>query len=117
MRLPKLAGHCWRGLTQLASAVWWQDSVISARWNFWWKPVSRPWRPFISLLRMAHDFYKRKTGLARWLRGNSADLVVVRGDPSSKISDIENVEIVFKDGVGYDPAKLLHSVRGQVGLR
>jgi len=49
--------------------------------------------------------------------GKSADLVVVRGDPSSKISDIENVEIVFKDGVGYDPAKLLQSVRGQVGLR
>ncbi|MBZ5689187.1 MAG: amidohydrolase family protein [Acidobacteriia bacterium] len=49
--------------------------------------------------------------------GKQADLVVVRGDSSSKISDIENVEIVFKDGVGYDPAKLLHSVRGQVGLR
>lgn len=46
-----------------------------------------------------------------------ADLVVVRGDPSSKISDIENVEIVFKDGVGYDSAKLIESVRGPVGLR
>jgi len=49
--------------------------------------------------------------------GKRADLVVVRGDPSAKIADIEAVEIVFKDGVGYDPAKLLHSVRGQVGLR
>jgi hypothetical protein len=49
--------------------------------------------------------------------GKQADLVVVRGDPSSKISDIENVEIVFKDGVGYDPAKLIDSVRGLVGLR
>jgi imidazolonepropionase-like amidohydrolase len=49
--------------------------------------------------------------------GKRADLVVVRGDPSSKISDIENVEIVFKDGVGYDPAKLIDSVRGLVGLR
>ena len=49
--------------------------------------------------------------------GKRADLVVVRGDPSSKIADIEAVEIVFKDGVGYDPAKLLHSVRGLVGLR
>ena len=49
--------------------------------------------------------------------GKRADLVVVRGDPSSKISDIENVEIVFKDGVGYDPAKLISSVRGLVGLR
>jgi imidazolonepropionase-like amidohydrolase len=49
--------------------------------------------------------------------GKRADLVVVRGDPSSKITDIEAVEIVFKDGVGYDPTKLLTSVRGQVGLR
>jgi predicted amidohydrolase YtcJ len=49
--------------------------------------------------------------------GKQADLVVVRGDPSSRISDIESVEIVFKDGVGYDPAKLIDSVRGLVGLR
>lgn len=49
--------------------------------------------------------------------GKRADLVVVRGNPSSNISDIENVEIVFKDGVGYDPAKLIGSVRGLVGLR
>jgi hypothetical protein len=40
-----------------------------------------------------------------------------RTDPSTKISDIENVEIVFKDGVGYDSAKLIDSVRGLVGLR
>src|SRR5437773_10736969 len=38
--------------------------------------------------------------------GKQADLVVIKGDPSKKIEDIENVEIVFKDGVGYDPAKL-----------
>jgi imidazolonepropionase-like amidohydrolase len=49
--------------------------------------------------------------------GKIADLVVVRGDPSSKISDIENVEIVFKDGIGYDSPKLIQSVRGLVGLR
>jgi hypothetical protein len=41
----------------------------------------------------------------------------VRGDPSSKITDIEAVEIVFKDGIGYDPVKLIDSVRGLVGLR
>jgi hypothetical protein len=31
--------------------------------------------------------------------------------------DIENVEIVFKDGIGYDSRKLVESVRGQVGIR
>jgi imidazolonepropionase-like amidohydrolase len=49
--------------------------------------------------------------------GKHADMVVVKGDPSQKIGDIENVEIVFKDGVGYDSAKLIESVRGLVGIR
>ena len=49
--------------------------------------------------------------------GKRADLVVVKGDPSQKIEDIENVEIVFKDGVGYDSAKLMESVRGVAGDR
>jgi imidazolonepropionase-like amidohydrolase len=45
----------------------------------------------------------------------NADLVLIKGDPSKQISDIENVEIVFKDGVGYDSRKLLDSVRGRYG--
>jgi len=49
--------------------------------------------------------------------GKQADLVVIKGDPSKKIEDIENVEIVFKDGVGYDSAKLIQSVEGMVGTR
>ena len=47
--------------------------------------------------------------------GKNADLVVIKGDPSRQISDIENVEIVFKDGVGYDSQKLLESVKGRYG--
>ncbi len=49
--------------------------------------------------------------------GKQADLVLIKGDPSKKIEDIENVETVFKDGVGYDSKKLIDSVRGQVGIR
>ena len=49
--------------------------------------------------------------------GKQADLVVTRGDPSQNIADIENVEIVFKDGIGYDSTKLIESVRGMVGSR
>jgi imidazolonepropionase-like amidohydrolase len=49
--------------------------------------------------------------------GKQADLVVIKGDPSRKIEDIENVEIVFKDGIGYDSAKLIDSVRGTAGSR
>ena len=49
--------------------------------------------------------------------GKQADLMVIGGDPSVNIKDIEKVETVFKDGVGYDSAKLIESVRGFVGLR
>jgi hypothetical protein len=49
--------------------------------------------------------------------GKAADLIVIKGDPSQKIEDIENAEIVFKDGVGYDPIKLIESVRGTAGSR
>ena len=47
--------------------------------------------------------------------GKNADLVVVKGDPSARIADVENVEMVFKDGVGYDSQKLLDSVKGRYG--
>ena len=49
--------------------------------------------------------------------GRIADLVVIKGNPSAKISDINNVEIVFKNGVGYDTEKLIQSVQGLVGTR
>jgi len=48
--------------------------------------------------------------------GKDADLVVVAGDPATHIADVRNVQIVFKQGIGYDPAKLIESVRGKVGL-
>lgn len=48
--------------------------------------------------------------------GKQADMVLIKGDPSKNIDDIENVETVFKAGVGYDSKKLIDSVRGQVGI-
>ena len=49
--------------------------------------------------------------------GKQADIMLVKGDPSARIADIENVELVFKDGVGWDSKKLIESVKGQVGIR
>jgi imidazolonepropionase-like amidohydrolase len=49
--------------------------------------------------------------------GLQADFVLIKGDPSKTIADIENVVTVFKEGVGYDPAKLIEAVRGTVGIR
>ena len=48
--------------------------------------------------------------------GKQADLVVIDGDPSTRIDDVRKVMLVFKQGVGYDPEKLIASVRGRVGL-
>ena len=50
-------------------------------------------------------------------RGKRADLVIVNGNPAQNIQDIRNVQIVFKDGIGYDPARLIADTRGFVGVR
>jgi imidazolonepropionase-like amidohydrolase len=49
--------------------------------------------------------------------GKLADLVVIKGDPVARPAEIRNVAIVFKDGIGYDPAKLVEACRGLVGIR
>jgi hypothetical protein len=49
--------------------------------------------------------------------GKQADLIVIKGDPSKSIEEIENVDTVFKAGIGYDSKKLIDSVRAQVGIR
>lgn len=48
--------------------------------------------------------------------GKQADLVVIGGNPAATIADIRKVETVFKQGIGYDPAKLIASVTGRAGL-
>ncbi|HSS44758.1 MAG TPA: amidohydrolase family protein [Thermoanaerobaculia bacterium] len=62
-------------------------------------------------------FLGREEELGTLAQGRRADIVLIKGDPARNIADIENVEIVFKDGVGYDSRKLIESVRGQVGIR
>ncbi|MEJ7811911.1 MAG: amidohydrolase family protein [Gemmatimonadaceae bacterium] len=49
--------------------------------------------------------------------GKAADLVVINGNPIAQPADIRKIVTVFRDGVGYDPAKLIESVRGLVGVR
>lgn len=48
--------------------------------------------------------------------GKIADLVVLRGDLAANPSVIRNVVTVYKDGVGYDSAKLIAAVKGRVGI-
>lgn len=48
--------------------------------------------------------------------GKNADLVLIDGDLTQDISNIRNVETVFKSGIGFDSKKIFDSVKGQVGL-
>lgn len=49
--------------------------------------------------------------------GKKADLVVINGDLEENPNVIKNVEIIFKDGYGFDPQKLLNDVKGIVGIK
>jgi enamidase len=61
-------------------------------------------------------FMGRESKVGSIAVGKQADLVVLAGNPAARIEDIRNVEVVFKQGIGYDPAKLIASVKGKVGL-
>ncbi|GAC1656122.1 MAG: hypothetical protein NVS9B15_17130 [Acidobacteriaceae bacterium] len=50
-------------------------------------------------------------------QGKCADMVLLGGDPTKDIAQIENVELIFKDGIAYDPARLIAAANGTVGLR
>jgi imidazolonepropionase-like amidohydrolase len=62
------------------------------------------------------QFLKESKRIGSLAPGKQADILIVKGDVSKDIRDIENVEIVFKDGVGFDSKKLIDSVKGQVGI-
>ena len=49
--------------------------------------------------------------------GKDADLVVVNGNPAVQIADVEKIELVFRAGAGYDPAKLIAAAKATVGWR
>jgi imidazolonepropionase-like amidohydrolase len=49
--------------------------------------------------------------------GMQADLVLLRGDVVAEPAAIRNVVTVFRQGIGYDAAKLTESIKGLIGLR
>jgi hypothetical protein len=59
--------------------------------------------------------FLKDAAVGRVAEGLSADLVVVQGNPSRRISDLRNVELVFKNGVAYDPERLVAAAAGTLG--
>jgi predicted amidohydrolase YtcJ len=49
--------------------------------------------------------------------GKQADLVVLRGNLDASPADIRNVVTVFRKGIGFDSAKLINAVKGQIGIK
>jgi imidazolonepropionase-like amidohydrolase len=58
----------------------------------------------------------RESSIGTIAAGKQADLVVINGNPAAAIGDIRKVDLVFRHGIGYDPARLVASVTGRVGL-
>lgn len=48
--------------------------------------------------------------------GKRADVVVIDGDPLQDIAAIEKMPLVFKNGIGYDTAKIFAAMKETVGL-
>ena len=53
---------------------------------------------------------RREADLGSITPGKLADLVLVDGDPASRVSDIRKVELVMKDGVFYRPDELNQAI-------
>ncbi len=80
--------------------------------------VEAGWKP-LDVIRMATlggaEFLGVGNEVGSLAKDKAADLIVVVGDPVADIKDIEKVELVFKDGVAYDPKLLRDSVKDTVG--
>jgi imidazolonepropionase-like amidohydrolase len=61
-------------------------------------------------------YLKRDREIGTIEAGKQADLVLINGDPEKDIQQVRNMEIVFKNGVGFDSPKLFESMKGKVGL-
>ena len=48
--------------------------------------------------------------------GKRADIVVIDGDPVKDVAALEEMPLVFKNGVGYDTAKIFAAMKETVGL-
>ncbi len=80
--------------------------------------VKGGWSP-LEVIKMATidgaTFLKMQHKLGSIEIGKSADLIIVNGKPDQHINDIKNIELVFKNGIGYDSKSMREGVKGLVG--
>ena len=80
--------------------------------------VEDGWSP-MDVIRMATSNGANLLGIGervgRIAPGYGADLIVTTDDPSKDIRALQRIELVFKGGAGYDPAKLREAAKGRVG--
>ncbi len=67
--------------------------------------------------RNGATYLERQEEIGTVEEGKRADLVLMRGDPTRDPAAFRAMTLVFKDGIGYDSAKLFRSVKGWVGVR
>lgn len=61
-------------------------------------------------------YLERDTQVGSVEVGKQADLVLINGDLEADVSMIRKMEIVFKDGIGFDSPKIFESMKGKVGM-
>jgi imidazolonepropionase-like amidohydrolase len=62
------------------------------------------------------EFLNQQQNIGTLEKGKIADLILIDGSLQDDIKNIRNMEIVFKDGIGFDSKKMFESVKGEVGL-
>ncbi len=61
-------------------------------------------------------FLEQEKTIGTLEKGKIADLILIDGDLKKDIKNMRKIEVIFKDGIGFDSQKLFESVKGQVGL-
>ena len=102
-------GFLWMG-TYFGILKYDGNEVVKFRSNIY-DPGSIPARKIKRLLQVGDTIW-----IGTIEEGKIADLVLIDGDLTQDIRSIRKMEIVFKDGVGFDSQKMFDSVKGKVGL-
>jgi adenine deaminase len=89
----------------------------SSRSSSWWRQGPHPGEAIKVATCNGAEYLGQPGRIGTLEAGKQGDMILIRGDPYRNIADIRLVETVFKEGLGYDSARLLQQVKGTVGTR